>query len=223
MSYAERTKAALNQRDATIILANGIDAIIAQLKERSEPADGWAEWGDAAETTPAPPEADRAKKIGELEEQLRTETDPEAGQALRAKIELLKDKGQSLNLELPGDEYGADEDGVVTVPPADEERRASRRAWALSVNLGSGFLGMDNDEAAHGFALGGPVWLYYGNREAIMQMPDQWKRMLVEDVERDSVRLAQTMGRDLLKNVAPGTPSVTMESLASELEANRGQ
>jgi hypothetical protein len=220
MSYAAKVLKAGDPRAAMLVLGFGIDAILAKLDAQPAPVDHpWGEWAEIAD---APSDAALKLEIDRVDEALRTETDASARAALEAKLRLLKDNGGTVENVLPGDEYGADEHGIVTVPPASEERQNTRRAWALQRNLGSAFLGMDDEEAADAFAKGGPVWLYYGNRPAIMQMPDDWKRALVIDVEQDSPRLAQSLGRDVLKDLDPGAPNVTMESMGSEWEANHG-
>lgn len=225
MSYADRVHRAATPQLAMRALADGVDELLTILKAQPAQTDPWGEW-TAPEAAPADTgsvENDlRELEIAQVQEALRKETDPETIQALNAKLNLLKDTGAVPDNILPGEVIGADEHGVVHVPVVSAERQATRRAWAIQHELGPQFLGMDLAEAADAFAKGGPVWLYYGNRPALMTMPPDWKRAMVHDLEEDSPIMAQSMGRDILKDLDPGTPGVTLESMGNELAANHG-
>lgn len=222
-SFAELIRTAGSLPEALAALGRAADEILARLEARPPQhaalpvADPWTTWDVAA---PQREGAAHKLELGRVQEQLRTETDPETIQALNAKLSLLKDKGAVPENVLPGDMVGVDEANVVHLPTADPERQAYRRKWAIQHELGPQFLAMDLTEAADAFAKGGPLWLYYGNRPALVSMPADWKRAFVHDVEKDSVREAQAMGRDILKDLAPGTSEVTLESMGSEWDHN---
>jgi hypothetical protein len=222
MSYEKAVAASKNSREATLLLAAGIDAILAKLDKPAGEYQ-WDEWTDHdahveahrdfALTTQVQA-APVSVQIDAIHEQLKAATDEDTVRALQAKLRLIQDTGAVPDNVLPGEFVGIDEHGVVHLPTADPARQADRRSWAMQIKLGSSFLKMDDAEAAEAFAKGGPLWLYYGNREAIMQMPPEWKRMLVLDVQEDSVHEAHAMGRDVLKDLEAQGPAVTMEALA---------
>jgi hypothetical protein len=218
----EQVRASTTPQEATLAIARGMDAVLAGQRQAA-PADPWDEWTDHD----AHPEAHRdfalttqvqaapvSVQIDTIHEQLKAATDEDTVRALQAKLRLIQDTGAVPDNVLPGEFVGIDEHGVVHLPTADPARQADRHSWAMQIKLGSSFLKMDDAEAAEAFAKGGPLWLYYGNREAIMQMPPEWKRMLVLDVQEDSVHEAHAMGRDVLKDLEAQGPAVTMEALA---------
>jgi hypothetical protein len=59
------------------------------------------------------------------------------------------------------------------------------------------------------YAKGGPMWLYLGDRDAIMAMPPEYRHRMVQDIEQDSPAQAQEVARDLLMDRgAEGTTAV---------------
>jgi hypothetical protein len=91
------------------------------------------------------------------------------------------------------------EDGVaeVTLPPVSEAKQ-NRRVEFARQNLHLGDLG-DVVVMELAYAKGGPMWLYLGNRQHVMELPPSVKRAMIEDVEEDSPADAHEMARDILK------------------------
>lgn len=78
------------------------------------------------------------------------------------------------------------------------ERQAERIEWASDVRLAEYVTEMDLGDLYTTFAKGGPMWLYLGNRDAVMALPLPARQWLVEEVERDSATEAAELARDIL-------------------------
>lgn len=222
MSYAERIARLSSPRDGMVALAEGIDAILAKLDNQPAQTDPWGDWSTTTAEAPQPAQpafrrpALDVVAIGHVQEALRVETDAENVQALQARLRMLQDPGRLPASEVADGTYvEADEDGIVDLPPPSPEKFSRRFHWALENKLGSQFLGLDEDTlAAEAYAKGGPMWLYLGNRAAVMQMPPEWRRGMVYDVQEDSPRQAQEFARDVLKDTdADGARSVTLAAI----------
>lgn len=98
-----------------------------------------------------------------------------------------------------------DEDGNVTVVLAgvSDEKYAKRRAFAENVLQLHHHIDSEGD-IIHAYGLGGPLWLYTGNRELFTSYPPEVMALMVQDVEEDDVAAAYDMGKDVLKDKAPG-------------------
>ena len=204
-------------RASLMVLAQGIDKVLtrlaaveAQLADRDQP-DPWAEWAAA----PAEPMVDDlpASSVVELQATLAAETDPDERRALEARLRLLKEEGgvvdgvpegrRVVEAEFtPGNlrptqaiSVGAN---TVDLPVPTEEQRLARLYWALKRKLWD-FIPLEQEQACEAFAKGGPMWLYLGNRDAVMAMPVEWRRELVEMVAEDSIAQSQELGADILK------------------------
>lgn len=244
-SYAERVRAARNPQEALLVIAEGLDSVVPQLEKLANPVvtttadDPWFGWDGVAAAIPSaaalssevliaraavedPGRASalrRAEELRDLRALLERTHDGQDRQALEARIRLLQDDGITVappdrgvepSVEISGDTL------TVDIPPATPERQAKRFQWAADVKLGSNFLNMDDQEAAVAFAKGGPIWLYE-NREAVMQMPWEWRRMFVEDIAEQSQALAHEVGRDILKDTGTGQdPDTAIKRLYGE-------
>lgn len=97
---------------------------------------------------------------------------------------------------------------VDIAPVTDPIRLEQRRALAHAMDLDTNLPNVEN--AIDVYEKGGPLWLYTGNREFVMSLPYEMRRMMVQDVEQDNVTTAHEMGRDLLKDPDPGhVPSLS--------------
>jgi hypothetical protein len=202
LSYADRIRSAPGLPDAMLILAEGIDAILATLDMDAKAPDPWsdAHWGPF--THPGPPPDDEPElivrdeaAISATREALAAATDPDDIRALTARLELLQDDGQPLDIAPQAGKRAVVTEDLVELPAVTPERKQARYEWALRRDL-AGFLGID--EAPEAYAKGGPEWLY-ANRDAVMQMPIDWRCDLITDLELDSPAAAQEMARDILK------------------------
>lgn len=100
-------------------------------------------------------------------------------------------------------ETDADGNVVVDLPPVTEEKRQERREFAERIGL--------EGELVEAYAKAGPLWLYYGNRQHVMGLPEEWRREMVVDVMEQSPAEAQEMGRDVLKDASPGNGPQSFE------------
>lgn len=89
-----------------------------------------------------------------------------------------------------------DQEIEVVLPPVSAERAKYRREQAKQMGLEDNFPGIEATEA---YVKGGPLWLYHGNREFVMSLPEELRKLMVQDVERDSPQEAHEMAHDLLK------------------------
>jgi hypothetical protein len=104
-----------------------------------------------------------------------------------------------------------DDTDVVIPAPSDEKKERRRQFERQNLKL-SEFLG-DSEDWSEAYAKGGPMWLYLGNRELVMSMPDGVRTALVQDVIEDSPQDAHEMGRDILKQPCEDGPgSVAMRA-----------
>lgn len=94
----------------------------------------------------------------------------------------------------------------VELKPPDPARYSDRLSFAEHVLKLDEALG-DDEDWAHAYALGGPMWLYLGNRELVMSYPEFTKQAMIEDVSLDSARDAHEMARDILKHPTEEGPA----------------
>lgn len=212
-----------------LVLAEGIDAILAHLDApASDPWAGWNVSNGGPADAPAGsvsndngpvterPVVDNTDAIAACKKALAT-ADPGDARALEARLRLLQDDGQSLDIEAPlglaavseqiGDQI------VTTLPTPDLERQDARVRFAIDNQLWE-FSVLDNIEFRDAFAKGGPLWLYHTGRDEVMAMPLEWRRWMVEEIALDSPRTAQEVGRDILKDAEPsGNKGVVLEGI----------
>jgi hypothetical protein len=95
-------------------------------------------------------------------------------------------------------------ESTVTVPAVSEEVQELRRKFAEStLNLQAALEaeGLDpTEDWVEAYAKGGPLWLYHGNRDFVVQLPYAVRHALVLEASADDPEEAIKMGRDLLKD-----------------------
>jgi hypothetical protein len=90
--------------------------------------------------------------------------------------------------------------GEVVVKPVSKERRLERMNFATDSRLHEFYgPGLSFADFMDAYVKGGPRWLVYTNRDAVMQMPESYRRELVADVTLDSPEEAAEISRDILK------------------------
>lgn len=229
MSVADLIRLTTSPMEAFLVVADALDNLIEKVSMLGvdvipAPADPWGSWDKViapgftveVQRTAIASQDTSAERIRAA---LAEATDPEDVQALTAKLRLAEDPGT-----VPHAVAGAliqETDGVVELPPPTPELAARRAKWAIDVRLGDMLdPPMDLDAAARAYAKGGPMWLYLGDREAMLGMPDQWLRMFVADVHEQSPRQAQELARDILKAVEPdGNMAPTLDTMANQVSS----
>jgi len=224
MSYADRIRQAKGLPEAVLILAEGIDHVLAELGPRAA-SDPWAGGGwdmPPAEDRPAAMRpADKtanAEAIAAAEAALLIETDGEERLALEARLRLLKDEGQAIDVT-PAQGVRevieqVDDVATVVLPPASPERKAQRVKTAKQFRMAEYSPTLTEEQFLDAYAKGGPQWLYLGAREAVMQMPMEARHRMVADLELDSPAAAQELARDILKDWSTGiSPDAQMEHI----------
>lgn len=109
----------------------------------------------------------------------------------------------------------------VTVPSPTENQRARREAAAefIVANLP----GLEPDLAASAYLEGGPVWLYSYDRHHVVNLPDELKKEMVEDIAETMPETAHEVSRDLFKVTDPDIQSSwahdKMEGVRAQVES----
>jgi hypothetical protein len=213
MTTVEKIRQCKTPQEALLVLAEAVDEIVARLEAEPTP-DVWSqplEWGAPAPATeaaaPEDPSSAQQRRIAAIRERLASEHDPDEIRALEAQLRIALEEHVHLEAAaVPGLE--PEEGGIITVPPATPERRKAREQWARRVQLeqyvqNAAALGMTEggrEELHHNFGVIGPKGLYVADRLAIMQLPVDERRWLVEDMAVDDEAYAQNMGADILKS-----------------------
>lgn len=233
MTTEQLVRAARNPQEAMLAIAAALDRIEAGIGDiPPHPApDPWlAGWSEGppvsaavvAAATPGLPIAfetvtraqHKQDEIAVVEQLLVTTADAEDRRALEAKLRLLKDEGAAIIRHEQGTRVQSIDGGselTVEIPPASPERQAYRRRFAEQLNLYEALTvkGVTPDEFLDAYAKGGPMWLYLGDRDAIMTLPYGARVAMIEDIEQDAPVQAQEVGRDLLmERGVEGTESV---------------
>lgn len=201
MSVQEQVKQADNPQHALLVIARALDVIITRLDDAVTEApaqDGWGSW--SAPSDPEPEQEDNSAAIKALREALAEESDADERRALEAKLRLLLDSGQSVALgmeESPRAEIKMDgEKSVVELPLPTEEQLEMREAFLDTVAPNDpDYWG---EELIDAYKRGGPLLIYYSDREYVMGLPPELRKRMVEDVEISSPAEAHEMGRDVL-------------------------
>jgi hypothetical protein len=108
--------------------------------------------------------------------------------------------------------------GDIVVDPVSSVRQDERYDFATDQKLFSFYgPGLSEPDFLDAYVKGGPRWLYYTNRDAIMQMPMNLRAALVEDVLLDSHTEADEIGRDILKHDESMTEGAQVESQRARL------
>lgn len=210
MSTFEAVQRADNIVDALLAIARGIDAI------KSAPADDGrveffsVEW--PTDESQQKKDAAKAATVEDLESKLENTTDPYERSSIEAALRLANDENRAME---PENTVGRTErvvapngDVIVDLPVASDEVRASRLKLAEKIGLGETWV--------DSFVTGGPLVLYYSDRDFVMGLPDDIRQRFVADVEQFNAHEAQEMARDILKNAEPDGTRTIFE------EANRG-
>lgn len=204
MSIEQAVRQAKSPQEALVVIARALDQLAKQLESRPTD-DGWGgEWFTDPE----------GKVLDDLDD-----LDPEdRAKVMEARARLAQDKpgqyaehameaGKQVASKVSSDEI------TVELPPVDEERAEQRRKFATEVaKLSQHYKDLDQ-QAVEAYVKGGPMWLYLTDRDFVMQMPVQWKRFMVQDVNKDSPKDAYDLGRDILKDTTAQGPESTVEAI----------
>jgi hypothetical protein len=232
MNTKQRVAEARSPQDALLAIAESLDALAELIVTQDlVPADPWAAWPalyrDALEDGRVAYETAYQAKMHErdeaaiaaVKEQLAIETDGEAVQALQARLRLLEEDGGTVPPPPEGERVQSvvsDTNVTIDIPPPDDRRRAARRKIAGELRFHE-FLTASpfatDEEFIAAYVKGGPMWLYLGDRDAVMAMPGDYRRLLIADIEQDSAPQAQDVARDILKDVGPGDPDTNLGRL----------
>lgn len=220
MTVREQVLAAKTPRDALLVLADAIDRIDHHIKG---PYDEWSEWDDPETHLEVNKELsvnpkDALVQYAAVKAQLDEATDGDDRRALEAKLRLLKDelraKPHQVDMEQQASKLTTDEGGkvIVDLPVPTEEHMEQRREFGEKcLKIKDEF----GPEVLEAYVKGGPLVLYYTDRDFVMRMPNDFKRVMVEDVCQFSPREGHQMAADVLKDVtADGGREVTMEVLS---------
>lgn len=184
-------------------LADRIDALE---KGGSKPVQQeWDTWDEPAKEEEWLPNPDDEVELAALKEALQGNGNADESRVLRARIELCEDR-----LKPPLDR--ADNTGNATVAHYDEAGNAiidlpkptttqlDYRAKLLPrLGLKEQYGDDIGSKTEDSFLRGGPLLLYYSDREFVNALPSDVKQYLVADVEESSPREAHEMARDILK------------------------
>jgi hypothetical protein len=209
---------------AIMLLAEEIDTLRSQLGQREDPWTMPREWGDGGGLqrggSDPPPAADSAtaqqRKIEKLQAKLAEAIDPDEVRSLEAQLRLAKE--EHVRLDSPVVPALESEDGIIEIPPPTPERIAKRMQWAAEVGLEAYMMNGEAIKTAGAeaklyanFGKVGPKGLYVTDRLAIMQLPVEARRWLIEDMAIDDVAYAQNMGADILKSEDSMTQDMARE------------
>lgn len=218
MSTQELVRDARTPKEALEAIARHLDAVNVRLDrlEKREPTDPWAEWEEESE----PEKEDKSEQIQATVEALNKTSDPEERGALEAQLRLLRDTGENIETGYTeGDRPRITQEGdsaVVEVEPPTDDQLEKRAMFAKAVMESEHY--NFTPEQVDGYIKNGPLYLYYGDRDFVLELPDLWKRQFVEDVDINSPAEAAEMGRDILKVADPDNmQELTMENLKRDL------
>jgi hypothetical protein len=172
--------------------------------------------------------AEHDAAIADTREAILLSRDPDDRRALEAKLRMLQEDGgvteavdQGRRVEeaefTPGNLRPTQAIQIpghneVELPVPTPEQVEARMRWAQRRKLHE-FIPLSYTQAVEAFAKGGPMWLYLGNRDAVMAMPFEYRQELVRMVAEDSVPQSQEVGRDILKQTQSTDRSVTIEAV----------
>jgi hypothetical protein len=217
MSTVERVQAARSPQEAMLALAEALDSITALVVGTPKAADAWGgNWANgmhvdytraAAASRLEASAIDNTATIAQLEQQIAEATDGEDRRALEAQLRLARDNGIAVPPAVP-EGVRIDTDGELVNFPKPNGPRMQARAdlaheWPMHTFLAQGNE-LDSVAFSRAYQCGGPMWLYIYDRDAVMAMPDDWRRAFIEDIHLDSPAQAQEVARDILKDTDPG-------------------
>lgn len=247
MRTADKVRVARNPQEALLVVAEALDSVLRELDEiagRLSPptaTDPWGEWDPpgngqsmagvaealkSAYVEPITQEYQREQEIDGVKAMIAEATDPDDIRALNARLTLLGDKGRPPEQLRPEGHRVTvrQENGqlVLDGPAVSEERKQDRYNWAAGANIGAMLTPqLDYLEAAKAYAKGGPVWLHYYDRAAVLTMPRAWRQMMVADVEQDSPAQAYELSLDILKDTDVEGEGASYEAALARAEAER--
>jgi len=222
MSTFDRVKNSKSPQDALAAIAHGIDHICARLdKLEGKDNDGWGEWEGSDAAADAEDESERVERLEAANRRIRAIKDKLEGaddddrRALEADLRLAQDELRELGAIEAGPPPTAsvvevvDGEVVVNLPIPDEKRKRLRRELAEYIQLEDSIEGISNEH----YVEGGPLWLYYGNREYVVSLPTAVHQRMVADVFEDDPIEAAQMSADLLKHTEPEGPETVLGRL----------
>lgn len=224
MTTEEQVRQAKSPQEALVVLAKALDRIETNLASSAEDALAWGEWEDVDQRIAETVDDNDITRIAlhALEDSGADleDLDPSERSAVEAaRARLAKDKpGQFIEGAFKAGELAkatvGDEEIAIDLPPVSAERKAARRKFASDyMKLHETYKDL-GEQAIEAYVKGGPMWLYLADRAYVIQMPYEWKRLLIEDVNEDSPGDALDMSRDILKDVKPNGPELTVEALS---------
>jgi hypothetical protein len=92
-----------------------------------------------------------------------------------------------------------DEHVEIVLPSVTPAQQDARRKLAVQIGLAADF----GDDGVDAYVKGGPLWLYYGNRNYVLGLPAWAHELMVNDVMETSPQEATEMGRDLFMKRGP--------------------
>lgn len=87
--------------------------------------------------------------------------------------------------------------------------------WVLD-DKGNGGTPLPEDEAKHYYEVGGPLWLYFYDREFVLQQTMATRQRMVQDAMLTSTELAEELSADILKHIEGNDPSVATDNAMSD-------
>lgn len=214
MSTFEAVQRAHNVQDALLAIARGIDAL------RVEPAVAEDPWGIEWDAQPAQDRQRDAREltIAQLKAKLEDEKDPYERQALEAALRLAEDENRAKEddpIEGRSERFLVDNGNVeVELPVASPEVQERRRELVERISLVDTF----GDAIAESYVVGGPLLIYYSNRDYVLGLPVAIRREMINDVAEFNPVEAHEMARDVLKDASPDA----LRGLAEEEHDRRG-
>lgn len=229
---SNNVRAAKNPTEALTVIAHALDEFDSRLLnlERAN-VNGWDEWSDETppltedwgEPQPWTPDPTDVEEVSRIEEALPGCEDADESKALRAQLELAKDKLkppiEMIDTEGQHTEIAADESGdaTVNVPTVNPGKEAMRKEFATEVLKLTEVYGDKGEQYIESYAKAGPLLLYYADRDFILGLTDDIKRAMVSDVEEQSPKEAHEMARDILKDLDAGGPEITVENIVRSM------
>lgn len=200
---------AASPQEALLVIATALDHITTQLAAAADSP--WGEWTDPPVEPPATRWRDQPAvmihavaqqhAVEEIKAELAETTDGEDRLALEAQLRIAQDAGKA-QVQDEGRRSTVTDEGDtadVNIPPPTPARKDAREVWAIQVALWEFISGLTRRDAIAAYATGGPEWLYAYDRDAVVNMPLDWRRDLINDLAIDSQAAAHEMSRDILK------------------------
>lgn len=190
LSIRQQVHHARNPQEAMLAIAAALDTIIEKLDQPVPTVNAWSAWSHEPPIT-----ADAIDGKYHSRDETFTPTEQRAA-------------------ELSFDEEAAEADISFKMP--DAERLTARRAFERERLHLAEYLADDTQDWTEAYAMGGPMWLYLGNRDLVMSMPDSVRQAMVQDlIDTGAADDAHEMGRDILKQPCEDGPGSTAMHVGS--------